>query len=167
LSTVPNSCAFADEHISVYNGHLLSNFTGPPVVPKSPSPYPVPENFSFTVWGNFTCPGARGAPAQYDPCKIEEGSCEEKPRDQLGSNSFTLFGAGIKCWVPTVYWPDQFYMAQALQIVGEGMWEVEGFADEECKESVVKVVPKEMGRCKPVGDRLVKAIAVRPAFNGS
>lgn len=92
----------------------------------------------------------------------------EMPRGQLSKNAFPfLFGAGVKCYKPTVYWNDQFYMSKVLQITAEGMWEIEGFADEECKESVMKVYPEEKGTCKPVGEKLVKAIAVRPAFNGS
>jgi hypothetical protein len=46
------------------------------------------------------------------------------------------------------------------------MWEAEAFADTDCQESVGTVSAEEMGICKPMGDKLVKALRIKPAFNG-
>jgi hypothetical protein len=65
-----------------------------------------------------------------------------------------------------IYFPQYHYQFESLKLTAEGAWEVLGYADEACSgEPVEKVSDSEMGKCKAFSTR-VKALSVRPMFNG-
>lgn len=73
----------------------------------------------------------------------------------------------LTCFVPVIYFPDIHYQFESLKVAGEGAWEVLGYADEQCTgEPVATLGPDQAGVCEKVNGPRVKAVTVRPAFNG-
>ncbi|KAF2794617.1 hypothetical protein K505DRAFT_274883 [Melanomma pulvis-pyrius CBS 109.77] len=153
-----------DEHISVYNGHLLSNFPSTPAIPPISSKYAVPDDLSYSFGGLATCPEAGNE--SYDFCKMTTNSCHTSTNTSDTLDSRFFFTGPLTCYVPTIYFPAHFQF-EALKLVSQGAWEVLGYRDETCSgEAIERVGPEDVGVCKKFGDQRVRALTIRPAFNG-
>ena len=68
--------------------------------------------------------------------------------------------------VPIIYFPDIHYQFEEIKLTGEGTWELWGYDSESCTGEPIQVIKsEEMGVCK-TPRKLIKAVTVRPAFNG-
>lgn len=161
--TRANLCEI-DQHIGVYNGHLLSNLTSAPNVPSSPSKYPIPSSFSYSFGGNTTCPGVDGDGSDF--CNKQFHSCTTTNDRNDTTNSSWFLDGPLSCFVPVIYFPQYHYQFVQLKLAGEGAWEILGYGDESCSgEPVGTIKPEDAGICKSF-ETTVKAVTVRPAFNG-
>ncbi|PSN64879.1 hypothetical protein BS50DRAFT_677781 [Corynespora cassiicola Philippines] len=151
-----------DGHISVYNGHLLSNLTSTPEVPSSASEFPVPSRFTYQFGGASECLGADGPGKDY--CKEFSQTCESKPKTDTSDTNW-IFSSPITCYVPYVYYPEYHYQLDSLRVAGEGEWEVWGYFNEDCSGEPVKLDPAIQGECQAF-ETPIRAISARPAFNG-
>jgi hypothetical protein len=150
------------QHIGVYNGHLLSNLSGPPIVPSSPSKYPVPSDFTYHFGGIATCENdSEGV------CSNAASKCStSSPVDRTdASETLWQFSQPLTCYVPTIYFPDLHYVFSSFKLAAEGAWEVLGYADEACSGEPVVYGAGDAGVCK-VLERPIKAVTIRPLFNG-
>ncbi|KAF2730593.1 hypothetical protein EJ04DRAFT_567617 [Polyplosphaeria fusca] len=157
-----NSTLDLSRHIGVYDGHLLSDMTGAPLVPDTPSPYPVPRDFSYHFGGEATCDGVSA-----DMCtQVKECTTASPVNRTDAREAWWTFSEPVECYVPVIYFPDAHYVFSRFKIMGEGAWEVRGFADEGCTGEPVEVLGEgDVGVCKVLGER-VRAVSVRPLFNG-
>ncbi|KAF2179524.1 Cyanovirin-N [Zopfia rhizophila CBS 207.26] len=146
-----------DEHISLYDGHLLSNLSGTPTPPSSLSNYPIPSSFSYSFGGTAHC---------FEPSDSNKTTtCPWNVPCSDTSNSGWMFDGPITCYAPVIYFPIHHQFAN-LKIVGDGAWEVLAYDNEVCAGEPMGVVrPEDKGVCKGF-ERLAKAVTVRPAFNG-
>ncbi|KAF2473552.1 uncharacterized protein BDR25DRAFT_340930 [Lindgomyces ingoldianus] len=157
-----NTTLSLDEHISVYNGHLLSDINGAPKPPSTSSSYPIPVDFEYAVNGIATCPDSKNS--TQDWCKTISPSCENK-RTYWHFDEPFWFGGPIHCQILSLNQPDHFQF-EVLKWMGEGAWELIAYPDEACKEQPIgRILEAEAGTCRPFQPR-VKAITVIPMFNG-
>lgn len=77
-----------------------------------------------------------------------------------------FFEYPLTCYVPYIYFPDYHYQFEAIKFVSEGAWEMVGYTDEECKGVAMRIGYADRGICKVVKGERVRAVTVRPAFNG-
>lgn len=150
-----------DEHIGIYSGHMLSDIKGAPTVPDSPSKYPWPSDRRWGLGGNATCPSPVDG---WDWCHNVAFGCSNQDPSDFRDNHLSDLGPIPECFIPVVYAPDHFTYNQ-LKLMGDGAWELTGYADEQCKEEVIRILPDEMGTCNNLSTK-VKAITLKPLFNG-
>lgn len=154
---------FIEEHIGAYNGHLLSDIFSPPKPRDTPSTYPLPAQFLYGFGGNATCSESPTNRSK-DWCSDYSQSCTNSNRTDRRDEGWTYNGP-ITCYIPQVWFPDAFHF-YAIKLMGEGAWELLGYPDESCKQSpVVHITSEDMGVCKTTIP-MVKAISVKPMFNG-
>lgn len=124
----------------------------------------MPSDLSFGFGGNATCPDNSSTTPGFDWCKQVAHTCTtSNARTDTSDVSFRMYGP-LGCYVPVVYMPYHFQF-EVIKLVGEGAWEMVGYADEQCTTPVGTISSEDMGVCTSFQPR-VRAISVRPAFNG-
>ncbi|KAF1959271.1 Cyanovirin-N [Byssothecium circinans] len=150
-----------DEHIGVYNGHLLSDTKGTPPPPSSPSKYDFPSDFTYGFGGNGTCVDGSVRP---DWCAGVAPGCTNGDRSDLKETPFQHITPINKCLAPAIYFEDKFQFSQ-LKLAGVGAWELTGYSDEACTKKVVTISSEDAGTCKTLPEQ-VRGVLSRPLFNG-
>ncbi|KAF2876377.1 hypothetical protein BDV95DRAFT_224188 [Massariosphaeria phaeospora] len=154
-----------EEHISVYNGHLLSNLKGAPKPPSQPSPWPVPSSLTYRFGGNVTCPGGDGGPGDY--CASQGYFCTSgTEREDLSVSGPWSFEAPVKCYVPFLWFQNIHYQLTDFNLAGEGGWRTFGYDNERCEGEPIEVVEPDSSYVCRRFQKPVKAFTVLPAFNG-
>ncbi|KAJ4300928.1 hypothetical protein N0V90_003017 [Kalmusia sp. IMI 367209] len=155
------------QHIGVFSGHLLSDLKGPPEVPSKPSKYPWPSSLIYGVGGNATCPNSPHNAPNTDWCASVANKCTDTVPQDTSEINISYDGPTSDCTRAFVYFndPQSYFSYSALKLIGQGAWELVGYADEDCLEEVAIIGPEDMGKCR-VQHPLLQAFRVRPAFNG-
>ncbi|KAF2688862.1 Cyanovirin-N [Lentithecium fluviatile CBS 122367] len=151
-----------DEHIGVYSGHLLSNLKSAPIVPSSPSKYAFPDDKTYGIGGNATCPGVRGD----NWCSSVAHRCSNTASTDFSEAVINNVAPISECYNPNVYFPDHLPF-EDFKAVSTGAWEVTGYSDEACTKKLVTISPEELGQCKTMkSGEFVRGVTSRPLFNG-
>jgi hypothetical protein len=138
-SLAPSLTPSSAKHISNYDGHLLSDQSGPPTIPEN-KPVPIPANFEF----QFT---------------LSKDACENGMK--VGSIG------GMKCF--SFQWlQDQYLEADAVAFLSENPgWEITAYENGNCTgEALGKVGPSDGKTCKPLS-KLAKGFNIVPLFNAN
>ena len=143
--------ASLDTHYAVYNGHILSDIFAPPQIPSKASTIPFPTSLWATYGG--------------------EDETEEFGKRNCTSRPFAPDDhANIKQNYPvqchqeeTQWW--HFQWKDLKFTSNQPVWELVGYADENCKEEIYRSGPKDYGVCKRPG-KLIEKISIVPLFNG-
>ncbi|ORY17586.1 hypothetical protein BCR34DRAFT_596771 [Clohesyomyces aquaticus] len=154
-----NTTLNLEEHISNYNGHLLSDLAGPPIVPSTSSAMKIPSDLSWALsFGNTSC-----YPPEEDICKgytIGQQPCPSSP-------TWSSNGDPANC--SSFHWPvavpvwQSFY---SLKIDAPGLgWEFQIYDNVDCKSNpILTVGPKDLAKCNPLSKAGV-AWTVKPLWN--
>ena len=152
-----------EEHIAVYNGHLLQNLdpSSPPTPPSQPSKYPIPKDFTYYYGGNATC----NFP---EYCEVASPSC---PTNGDRFNKTGLFFRGdipYSCFYPRddVQTPT-YWEFRDLKIAGEGAYHVLLFDRCQTGKPAVVLEPFAADSCVDLRGKDIHGFAFQPAFNAN
>ncbi|KAH6918060.1 Cyanovirin-N [Coprinopsis sp. MPI-PUGE-AT-0042] len=152
-----------DEHIGVYNGHLLSNFAGSPAVPNAPSKYEFPADLYYRIGGNATC--VEDPPSIPGWCETTMPKCTSSDKTDYTETPILLGAPLSTCWEPNFYFADKMAFSD-IKLAGVGAWEVTAYSDGACTKKLGTISPEQAGVCLTFGGEKVRGITSRPLFNG-
>lgn len=156
------SPGITDEHIGVYNGHLLSNLEGAPLVPSAPSKYDFPSDLLYHIGGNATC--ADDPSAHPGWCESAMPKCTNSGKTDFADAPIQQIAPLSSCWEPNFYFADKMAFSE-IKLAAPGAWELTAYADGACTEKLGTISPEQAGTCQTFSER-VKGVTSRPLFNG-
>jgi hypothetical protein len=129
---------FIEEHIGNYNGHLLSNLSGTPVIPAN-SDVPIPSNFTYTLLLGTDQPNCT-AGRVYSDNRVH--TCGGFPFSSTAYN----FSSGIF-------------------LAGGDSWGFAGYTNKYCNDAPYYTLgPEDEGKCKAFNTWSF-GLSVRPLWN--
>ncbi|KAF2175269.1 Cyanovirin-N [Zopfia rhizophila CBS 207.26] len=155
-----NTTLNLEEHISNYNGHLLSDLAGPPSPPSSSSPTPMPADLSWALhYGNVSCYSPTS-----DRCKdIPFGpgkTCQASPSVTSKTTPSTCFTFRVP--IAGEIWEN--FQSMKATSPGKG-YEFVFYDDLQCTgEPISSIKPEELGVCKEF-PKLGVGVKVKPLWN--
>ncbi|KAF2271515.1 Cyanovirin-N [Westerdykella ornata] len=146
-----------EEHIAVYNGHLLSDLKGTPQPPSSSSPISMPSDLSwtfnygdtstYTPGSSLSALGATEAPGCTDYTVVEHGNPQPCLTERVPFSStvdYIAFGGG-------------------KMTAAGGAWDVKVYDNLDCTGTPLGTIT-EFGTCK-VFEKTALALQVLPKWN--
>jgi hypothetical protein len=146
----------------VYNGHLLSNLAGAPVVPSAPSKYEFPSEMYYRIGGKATC--AVNPPSIPGWCETTMPKCTNSGKTDYAEAPIQQLAPLPSCWQPNFYFEDAMAFSE-IKLAAVGAWEMTAYADGACTKKLGTISPEQAGQCQAYGER-VQGLTVRPLFNG-
>ncbi|KAH6918062.1 Cyanovirin-N [Coprinopsis sp. MPI-PUGE-AT-0042] len=152
-----------DEHIGVYNGHLLSNLAGAPVVPSAPSKYEYPSDLSYRIGGKATC--VADPPSIPGWCESTMPKCTDSDRTDFAETPIQQIAPLSTCFEPNFYFAEKTAFSE-IKLASAGAWELTAYSDGACTKKLGVISPEQAGTCQTFGGEKVRGVITRPLFNG-
>lgn len=153
------------EHIANYEGHLLSNSSGPVKIPENSSKLPVPTDFKWNIY-----PGEQGSCYSTESEIPFENNCSDPPVSKPGecaSDSYNWSGeVPVDC--TTLRWPVAWDIWTTFQSFrgksASSAWEFKVYDNPSCTGSPIEVVEPGDETCHKFSKKAV-GVKVIPLWN--
>jgi hypothetical protein len=152
-----------DEHIGVYNGHLLSDLAGAPVVPDVPSKYEWSSDLWYHIGGKGTCIDETGQSPDW--CETLMSKCTSASKGDTVDAPIQQIAPLPNCWQPNFYSPHPIAFS-GIKLVALSAWELTLYADGACTKKLGVISPEQAGQCLTFNGEKVRGVTSRPLFNG-
>ncbi|KAH6918061.1 hypothetical protein BKA70DRAFT_1393848 [Coprinopsis sp. MPI-PUGE-AT-0042] len=152
-----------DQHIGVYNGHLLSDLARALVVPSAPSKYEFPTEMFYRIGGKATC--VANPPSIPNWCETTMPTCTTSNKTDYTEAPIQHLAPLSACYEPWFYFEDKMAFSD-LKLASVGAWELTVYADGACTKKLGSISPEQAGTCQTFGGEKVRGITSRPLFNG-
>lgn len=149
-----------DDHIANYNGHLLSDLTGPPVVPATSSALSFPTDPGWSL--NFGDTGCYTTDTVNPACPVPNigsgATCSTSPQMSTGDGV-------VLCW--SMRWPTHAPLWQSwgrIKInVPSGAYKFQFYDNLQCTGTPVEIT-SNFASCQNLGKQIVAVNAI-PLWN--